>query len=154
MAWLFSLSAECGPQKERAEALADHFRGLTITIADGSSYPCVGDTFQDADNNWWGRICPDGVTTNGINSVEEQRQLTEIGFALYERLRSAPAFRYALVGIGVDGIREFSELDDDVVTLDFNGLVLSDAVWQHLGSPGIFVPFAPGYRWRPFVETR
>lgn len=153
MAWIFSLSAECGPQKEAAEAVTRHFDALTVTLADGSRFPCLADTFHDGES-WWARVGPDGVTRNGINDEREQRELTEIGFALYERLRSAPAFRFALVGVEVDGFRYFRELDDDVVTLDFGGLVLSDAVWQHLGSPSIFVPFTLGYRWRPFVQAR
>jgi hypothetical protein len=153
MAWPFSLSAECGPQQEAAQAVCQHFEGLIVTISDGSSYPCEVSTFRD-EENWWACIFPDGVTRTGIGSQEERRQLTEIGFALYERLRSAPAFRYALVGVEACEFRYFKELDDDVVTLDFNGLVLSEWVWQRLGSPSIFVPFSPGYRWRPFIEAR
>jgi hypothetical protein len=152
MAWIFSLSAECGPQQEAAEAVANHFRGLTVTLEDGSSYPCGTGTFHDGEG-WWATVCPDGVTRNGINNEQERQQLTAISIALYEHLRSAPAFRYALVGVEVDGFRYFRELDDDVVTMDFNGLVVSDAVWNHLGSPTIFVPFKPGYRWRPFIQA-
>ncbi|MDB6021528.1 MAG: hypothetical protein JWQ04_1385 [Pedosphaera sp.] len=33
MAWIFSLSVECGTQKEAAEAVAQHFVGLTVTLA-------------------------------------------------------------------------------------------------------------------------
>jgi len=153
MPWIFSLSAEAGPQKEAAEALACHFNGFTVTLPDGSRYPCNANTFHDGEG-WWAMICPRGVSGGDIGDEREQQKLTAIGFALYERLRSAPAFRFASVGVDVDGFRSFTELDDDVVTLDFGGLVLSDAVWQHLGSPGIFVPFTPGYRWRPFVQAR
>ena len=80
--------------------------------------------------------------------------MTKIAFALYEHLHSAPEFRFALVGVEVDEFRRFTELDNDVVTLDFSGLVLCEAVWRHLGSPSVFVPFTPGYRWRPFVRAR
>jgi hypothetical protein len=153
MALIFSLSAECGPQKEAAEAVARHFNGLTVTLTDESRFPCGAGTFHDG-KSWWAIVCPEGVTRRGIGNQQEERQLTEIGLALYARLRSAPAFRYALVGVEVDGFRYFSELDNDVVTLDFGGLVLSEAVWQHLGSPSIFVPFEPGYRWRPFTQAR
>jgi hypothetical protein len=152
MAYLFSLVAECGPQKGAAEAVAHHFSDLTVTLADGSHFPCDAGAFQDR-GNWWAGVSPKGVSRSGIRHQQDERELTEVGFVLYERLRSAPAFRYALVGIEVDGFRSFEELDDDVVTLDFSGLVLSDAAWQHLGSPGIFIPFAFGYHWRPFVKA-
>jgi hypothetical protein len=153
MAWIFSLSVECGTQKEAAEAVAQHFRGLTVTLAHASEFPCGASTFCD-DEGWWACICPEGVSRSGIRHEQDAQQMTEIGFVLYERLRSAPPYRYALVGVEVDGFRYFRELDDDVVVCDFNGLVLADAVWQHVGSPGIFVPFTPGYRWRPFVQAK
>ena len=80
------------------------------------------------------------------------RKAISASLALYERLRTAPRYRYALVGVEVDGFRYFDELDDDVVNHDYNGLVLAEEVWKHLGSPDVFVPFEPGYRWRPFVR--
>ena len=154
MAWIFSLSAECGPQKEVAEEFARYFDGFTVTLADGSRFTCWSGTTRNDDECWWATICPDGVTRSGIGDEQERRQLTEIGFVLYERLRNAPPFRFALVGVEVEHWRQFSELDDDVVTRDSNGLVLSDSVWRHLGSPKVFVPFAHGYRWRPFLQAR
>lgn len=79
--------------------------------------------------------------------------MTEIGFALYERLRGAPPFRFAMVGIEVDGFRTFSELEATELDEDaFEGLALNEETWRLLGSPSGFVPFAIGYRWRPFVR--
>jgi hypothetical protein len=153
MAWIFSLSAECGPDKAAAEAFARHFHGLIVTLADGARYPCGAGTFESGEA-WWACVIPEGVTRSGIGDEEDRRILTGIGVALYEKLREAPPYRYALVGVEVDSFRSFNELDDDVVKLDFSGLVLADAVWQHLGSPEIFVPFTPGYRWRPFIQAR
>ena len=152
MAWLFSLSAECGLQKEAAEQFAAHFQRLTVMLADGSRFPCQVDTFHDGEG-WCARICPDGVSRSGIRHEQDARQMTEIGSALYERLRSAPPFRFAMVGVEVDGFRTFSELDADVVDCDsFEGLVLGEPGWRLLGAPSVFVPFAPGYWWRPFVR--
>jgi hypothetical protein len=153
MAWIFSLSAECGAQEEAAEAVTEHFRGLTVTLADGSHFPCEVGTHFDGEG-WWAGVCPTGVSRSGIGNEQDRRQMTEIGFALYERLRTAPPYRYALVGVEVGEFRSFRELDDDLVKLDFSGLVLADAVWHHVGSPSIYVPFTPGYRWRPFTQAR
>ena len=35
MAWIFSLSAECGTEQSQAEKFAGHFRDLTWTIDNG-----------------------------------------------------------------------------------------------------------------------
>src|SRR5581483_6788453 len=120
MALWFSLSAECGPEKAAAEAVVYHFQGLVVTRADGSRHTCGANTFFD-DEGWWACVGVDGVSRSGIRHTQDAEQMTEIGFALYERLRTAPPFRYALVGVEVDGFRYFRELDDDLVTLDFNG---------------------------------
>jgi hypothetical protein len=153
MAWIFSLSAECGPKKEAADIVAAHFDGWVIARADASRFPCLTHTFQDGEA-WWVMVCFNGISTSGIRHDQDEQEMTELSVGLYERLRSAPPFRFALVGIEVDSFRSFNELDNNVVELDFSGLVVSEAVWEHLGSPGIFVPFAAGYRWRPFTRLR
>jgi len=152
MAILFLLAAECGTEKEAAEAVASHFRGFTIALADGSRFPCDSSVGQ-ADGAWWAAVFPEGVSKSGVlpNNVGE---LTEVGFVLYEQLRSAPPFRFALVGVEVYAFSQFKELKDDLAKWDYSGVVLADAVWQGLDSPTIYVPFAPGYRWRPFIQAR
>jgi len=152
MAWIFSLSAECGPQKEAARAVARHFDKFVVTLGDGTSITCNGETFYDG-QNWWACVCPMGVTTTGIREEQDREQLTQIGSALYERLRTAPAFRYALFGVELNGFVYYKELDENIVTGGRKGLVLSETAWRHFGSPEIFVPFAPGYRWQPFIEA-
>jgi hypothetical protein len=77
--------------------------------------------------------------------------MSEMGHLLYERLRSAPEFRYALVGKETDEFRAFDELDQDVLGPAFAGLVLSEAIWDRLGRPAPFEPFRPGYVWRPYL---
>jgi hypothetical protein len=150
MAWIFSLSVECGTKEEAAKAVANHFSGLIVMLADGSRFPCGAGVHCDGEG-WWVVVCPDGVSRGGIRNDQDQRQMTEIGFALYDRLRTSPPYRYALAGIEVDDFRHFHELDnDDLENSGFNGLVLADSVWKHFGSPSRYVPFVPGYRWRPF----
>jgi hypothetical protein len=153
MAWVFSLSAECGELKNAAEAVAAHFQGLTVKISDGSQFICEASTFFSEDG-WWVCVCPDGVSRSGIRNEQDTRQMPEIGFALYERLRTAPCYRYALVGVEVDEFRSFSELEEDVSTFEFEGLVLAETVWERFGSLTDFVPFAPGYRWRQFFQAK
>ena len=153
MAWVFSLSAECGPDIANAKTFGQHFNGFTANVRDGLHYPCDVDEFHD-EGAWWVRVVPQNVTRHGIESEQQRRELAEIGYALYERLRTAPAFRYALVGVEVDGFRSLRELDGEVISLDFSGLVLSDEIWRGLGSPRVFTTFSDGYDWRPFTTAR
>lgn len=98
-------------------------------------------------------ICPEGVSRSGIVSDDDALQMNAIARDLYASLRSAPSFRYALVGVEVDSFRTESELDDDLVSRGIDGLVISDAIWDRLGRPERFVRFRPGYYWREFVTV-
>lgn len=124
---------------------------MTITLANGVRHPCGAGVHQ-FEGDWWACAVPDGVSRVGVRNEQDRFQMTELAIALYERLRTAPQYRYALVGVEVDDFRSFSEIDDDLITLDFQGLVLSDLLWRHIGSPDIYVPFESGYRWRPFRQ--
>jgi len=152
MAWIFSLSVECGQDQREAESVAKHFDGYVVVINNGSQYPCSSEV-SEIDGAWWAVCCPAGVSRTGIGSDEDERIMTALGSALYDRLKSSPPYRYALVGVEVDGFRKYDEIDNDDIDLDFSGLVLSDAVWERLGAPDVFVPFVSGYYWRPFVRA-
>jgi hypothetical protein len=108
---------------------------------------------QDA-GAWWSVICPVGVSLSGIRHEQDRHDLTEIGFALYEQLRNVSGFRYAVVGVEVDGSWRFNELDAEVAAPSYSGLVISEELWRHLGSPENYVEFSPGFRWQPFVQVR
>jgi len=153
MAWIFSLSAECGRNKEEAEAVGRHFDGFIAELDDGSRHPCSSGV-SEIDGAWWAVCCPEGVSRTGVSSEDDEQIMTAVGLVLYDRLKTSPSYRYAIVGVEVEGFREFNELDQDVTELDFSGLVLSDSIWRDLGAPDIFVPFASGYHWRPFVRAR
>jgi hypothetical protein len=55
--------------------------------------------------------------------------MTEVGILLYQQLRSAPTFRYALVGLEVDEFRTYHELCEEPNCL-FPGIVLNQSVWD------------------------
>jgi hypothetical protein len=160
MTWIVSLSVECGIEKNQAEFLGAHFEHLSFDLVTGKSSACHRIVHQDAINNWWVTICPDNITRSGISSFDDAIEISELGFRLYKRLMSAPAFRYALFGCAVDGFRIYSELADDVASypdghkeLDFNGLVLKEEVWEELGRPIGVLSFAEGYLWNPYGGT-
>ncbi|QJE97851.1 hypothetical protein [Luteolibacter luteus] len=93
------------------------------------------------------------VTRSGIGSEEERVQLTAIALLLYEELRSAPAFRYAIAGVEAEAFRTIHELDQrDLESID--GLVVSEGVWKKLNGPDTMEQFSPGYRWHPLVSAR
>ncbi|WP_228056069.1 hypothetical protein [Microcoleus sp. LEGE 07076] len=75
--------------------------------------------------------------------------MTEIGLPLYNNLRLAPPFRYALVGMEADEFRTYSELIEESA-LVFPGLVLAEAVWQATGADSVFRSFTLGYVWKPY----
>jgi hypothetical protein len=143
MALLFGLSAECGPAEADATALAEHFA------------PWGARTFADPTGNWWCHVVPDGVPTTGIASEQDAAAMTTLGHALYDRLRSAPpSYRYALAGVEADEFRRYAELREEPDPGQFPGLVLADPLWEALGRPDGFVPFAAGYRWIPYAGER
>ena len=150
MAWLFSLSAECGVEQVAAEQFAQHFGKISWVLSNGSQPQTRSGIFQDIEENWWCRICPSGISELGIDTPETAHLMTELGILLYQHLRSAPAFRYALVGVEVDEFRTYSELLEESSKLAFPGLVLANAIWQAVNSPPVFRPFSLGYVWKPY----
>ncbi|NEQ70777.1 MAG: hypothetical protein F6K21_35855 [Symploca sp. SIO2D2] len=150
MAWIFSLSAECGEQQAVAEQFSYHFDQVSWVLANGSQSQCRVGIFQDIEENWWCRVSPSSVSEVGIDTAESAFLMTEIGILLYKHLQSAPTFRYALVGVEVDEFRTYSELLEESSTLAIPGLVLAQTTWQAMGlSPG-FRPFSTGYVWQPY----
>jgi hypothetical protein len=153
MAWAFSLSAECGESQVEAERFCQHFNDRSEQLSDRSLCQYHGDIFQDLEDNWWCRVCPQGISLTGINTPETAYLMTELGILLYQQLQSAPSFRYALVGVEVDEFRTHSELklDASILAALFPGLVLAKSVWQSLGSPLGFRHFTGGYVWQPYA---
>jgi hypothetical protein len=159
MAWNYSLSAECGPDRSRATALAKHFEGLSFQLVTGKASVCSATVGLDDEHDWWVDIFPDSITQSNGSSLTDAIEVSEVGFRLYKRLRSAPQFRFALFGCEVQQFRLHSQLLDSVAVYGdghkefdrhpaFDGLVLSDEIWEELEQPIAFVRFADGYRWR------
>jgi hypothetical protein len=150
MAWVFSLSAECGPKQDAAELFAKHFEDMLWVLSNGLQSRCHTTIFQDIDDQWWCRACPSEVSQTGIESPDSAYVMTELGILLYQRLRSAPAFHYGLVGVEVDEFRTHRELIAESGELNFPGLVLSNEVWQEFVSTSGVTPFREGYVWYPY----
>jgi hypothetical protein len=152
MAWIFSLSAECGSVQESAEKFAKHFDQISWVLSSKLQSECRTRVFQDSEENWWCMVTPSGISQRGVTNPEDAQQMTELGLLLYQRLQSAPTFRYALVGVEVDEFRTYSELMTENGTPDvpFSGLVLAEEIWNHIGCPDQFSFFKSGYLWIPY----
>jgi hypothetical protein len=150
MAWIFSLSAECGAEQAIANRFAQHFQTMNWVLSNGKYCQCRADIFQDMEENWWCRVYPSKMSAIGIETPENAYLMTELGILLYQHLRSTMLFRYALVGVEVDEFRTYSELLEES-SLDFPGLVLAEAIWQATGASSMFRAFSPGYVWQPYA---
>lgn len=134
MAWLVSLSAECGPERGAADTFAEYFQAADIPTR----------VFQDDDGNWWCSAMPRGVSWDDESAVDEViRQLHGL-------LHGAPAYRYALAGVEVDEFRLRSELTSSDLD-ELAGLVLCETLWHEMERPPGYESFAPGYLWRPLT---
>ncbi len=152
MAWVFSLSAECGSDENNAHKFAEHFEGISWLLSNGRQCQCRADTFQDIEKNWWCRVSPNNLSEVGIDSPESAYLMTELGFLLYQSLRFAPTFRYALVGVEVDEFRTYSELIEDSSNLSsIPGLVLTKILERDLGISSAFRALSSSYVWQPYA---
>lgn len=151
MAWIFSLSAECGAEESSVNRFAQHFEGREWLLSSDRQCLFRTDTFQDLEQNWWCRVCPNSMSQVGIDSPESAYVMTEIGIFLYQALQSAPSFRYALVGVEVDEFRTYSELLEDLPTLSIPGLVIAKQLDRSLETLPTFRPFTADYVWQPYA---
>lgn len=152
MAWIFSLSAECGSDESNAHKFAEHFEGISWLLSNDRQCQCRTDIFQDIEENWWCRVSPNNLSEVGIDSPESAYLMTELGILLYQSLRVAPTFRYALVGVEVDEFRTYSELIAESFNLSIPGLVLAKPIERELGIlPPVLRPFSSSYVWQPYA---
>jgi len=151
MSWIFSLSAECGSDESNAYKFAQHFEGISWLLSTGRHCQCHTDIFQDIEENWWCRVSPSNLSEVGIDSPESAYSMTELGILLYQSLRFAPPFRYALVGVEVDEFRTYSELIEESSNLSIPGLVLAKPLEQELGILSVLRPFSSSYVWQPYA---
>ena len=148
---MFSLSAECGADESNAHKFSEYFEGISLFLSNGRHCQCRTDTFQDIEENWWCRVSPNNLSEVGIDSPESAYLMTELGILLYQSLRFATTFRYALVGVEVDEFRTYSELIEESSNLSISGLVLAKSIERKLGILPLFRSFSPNYVWQPYA---
>ncbi len=175
MAWIFSLSAECGSDESNAHKFAQHFEGMSWLLSNGHQCQCRVAIFQDMEENWWCRVSPNNLSELGIDSPQSAYLMIELRSLLYQSLRSTSTFRYALVGVEVDEFRTYNELIEEasnlssvspIVSTRLNeknrltkpnsdnlsipGLVLATTLARQLRILPVFRYFSSGYVWQPY----
>lgn len=140
MAWLFQIWIETETVEEGL-SIKEYFNNRTIH-ANGKTYS----------TKWYpgGMVTVDGISTTGVNSESDALEMTSVGLEFYELLIGAPKYRFALVGIEVDGWREFKDLEEDPKDVLTPGFVIREDLYKQLGSPGKLIEFNTGYLWTPY----
>ena len=150
MALLFELAIEFGKNTLLADTAVNHFKGVKFKLSDGLESELKTYRLEDCEDNSWLCVYPTGLSKSGVCSNNDARQMMEAAKYLYSLLKTAPDFRYAIVGVEVEFFRyesEINELDD----VDYGGVVLSMEFWDKVGKPEHFIPFREGYYWRPYI---
>jgi hypothetical protein len=152
MARFYDFVAEIGSNRKEAENFARHFDNFSFTLSDGRQFSCACGYRGEYDNpnNFWATVLPKKPNGNDLDIWEDYQEMIEISYLLYARLQAAPKFRYALAGIEVEEFLTYEDLIGDGTPAEYNGLVISEDIWQKTGSSEKFVSFRPGYLWIPF----
>lgn len=74
--------------------------------------------------------------------------------ALYAKLKSSPAFRYAVCGFEVTPFDTYSQLLQQKGSshIPFDGLVLNRAIWDELERPHGYEQFREDAMWMPYTQ--
>jgi hypothetical protein len=154
MAIFYMMFVECADEIS-SEACRQHFDGLEIELLSGKK------TRWSAGNSDFIRPAVEVISFDlnnyGISSLQDSLAATEAGLHLLRRLKSAPEFLFARLGIEVGNI-DVNELPDYVNEFASDrtrrtlGLecILHESVYESLGRPENFAPFRPGYVWNKY----
>ena len=163
MAVYYYLAVAC-PDQEAALAMSAHFDAVALCLHDGLTINCYASASQDWENAWWCIVRPFGASINAVGpdgqpepNLANRAQRSEIGQLLYQRLRSAPQFLYALYGAEAqdqffDVYSTYNQVlrNPALIKDGWEGLVLNSALWEQIGAPTSYEPYRPGYIWKPY----
>ena len=153
MALIFQLAAECGSDRSVALIFAQHFNAQDWRLSDGfhSTWHFTEHSISSGDDgNYWCSIAPSGLSKSGVRTELDARRMSEVASLLYERMKTAPPFRFAVVGLEVVQFNTVDNLRDLANHPELNGFVVSSELWKLWGQPSGFELFSRGYCWRPY----
>lgn len=98
-----------------------------------------------------GMVTVGGISESGITSKADAIEMTLIGQKFYDLLKNAPEFRFALVGVEVDGVRSYTELmEDPEFVARQKGLVIRKDIYETFEKPDQYVVFSENHLWIPY----
>lgn len=163
MAVYYYLAVACSDQAA-ADAISAYFQGVSLVIPPDLSVNCDAFTIQDWVGAWWSTVRPYGASINAFDrdgkpepNLVTPEQRSEIGRALYDLLRTSPAFSYARYG--AEALDDFFDVystynrilrDPKLIVNGWEGLVISESLWEQTGFAISYEPFRPGYFWAPY----
>lgn len=145
MALVFSIYIETG-NSEETKAVEQHFLANKSIKWNEREYHL--ESFSATDGVV---ITPIGVSTVGIETKEQCVEMSELGFKLYKILRTAPEFRFALVGVEVDDLVEYTDLiNKPEINLNWSGLVIHKSIKGSSELYSNYEVFSPTHYWKPY----
>jgi len=157
MAFFYSLSIECGADKSAALTCAKHFDGWKLPLNDLLPDTVNVTVKQESgdDQDWWVVVVPVGVSQSGVVSEEAARSMSAAGHCLLDRLKTAPPFRFAVIGVEADEAIYYNDLNpelgqDSTLAERYHGLVVSEEIYERLNPTSMFEPFTLGKFWIPY----
>ncbi len=150
------LVIECG---EKAVALqqSHYFSETVFNLTDQAQYVCGEEIFQDFTGCWWSIIRPVGISTIPYTRLH----VTLLQMLLYDKLKSAPLFRYGFAAVGSRDYLQSTDSPSATVYTKIEkgdlplicyqqGIVLSKLLYQNMSrKPQGIEPFTSDYKWLP-----
>ncbi|GAC1393219.1 MAG: hypothetical protein NVS4B11_11600 [Ktedonobacteraceae bacterium] len=161
MAYLFGLAVECNEQKERAVSLLNHFANYQTHLSNGQTVSYSGELHEERSPNgkayYWVFVFANEFKSGATKETADL--LSEVGQSLLDRLRTAPPFRFAIIGVEPLEAMSFEQLGDALTDLDtlqkhYPGIVISENLIPKDRRVDAFQLFAPGYLWIPYRGER
>ena len=153
MAIYYFLSVECGPSENNSLKICQHFKNKSLVLTDGTEVIINCSNMKDEIGNWWVEVIPQGVNYGSPmgSDIRLVDYFTgEITQKLYDLLKIAPTFRYALAGYEIEFFLLFNELEEYLQDGCNEGMILSKELWEYFGKCDNYEPFSKGYVWYPF----
>ena len=128
MAIYYFLSVECGPSEDSSLRVEEYFNNKTLDLSDGTEVSLQISNGKDKTGNYWVEVIPEGVNY-GSPGGSDYRLVDyftgEITQKLYELLKNAPPYRYALAGYEVEFFLLFYELEEYLEDGCYEGMILN-----------------------------
>ena len=150
--------------EEIANKCVSHFNQKELSLASGMVLKCKTNILKTNSNLYCIFIEPDGVSVTSKSSpiIKDSSQLDEIAYHMYESLKNISGFSCAIAGWEVadmfipdvhGGYEDMLILPNefDVSNMEWwNGLVISEDLWESINKNSLYESFCAGYVWRPY----